>query len=230
MEKENRKIIITKDGPYLLPDDLPLEKEIITPDESGEPARWVKGENYPNHGKCALCRCGHSGHHPFCDGTHLKIKFNGTETASREKYAKMAMELKGPDLDLADVPSLCASARFCHRAGGTWELTENSDDPKSKEIAIQEACDCPSGRLVALDKKTQKPIEPKFKQSISLVEDPQSGVSGPIFVKGGVSVVSADGHEYEIRNSVTLCRCGKSKNKPFCDGSHIPAGFSDKDK
>lgn len=229
MEKTNNKIIIMKDGPYLIPDGLPLEKEIIKADDSGEPAKWVKGKKYPEHKKCALCRCGESKNKPFCDGTHIKIKFDGTETASKEKYNKLSVKIKGPDLDLADVPDLCASARFCHRAGGIWELTENSDDPKSKKIAIQEACDCPSGRLVAFDKKTKKPIEPKFKQSIGLVEDLPAGVSGPIFVKGGVCIVSVDGAEYEIRNRVTLCRCGKSRNKPFCDGSHLPAAFRDKD-
>ncbi|MHB8164175.1 MAG: CDGSH iron-sulfur domain-containing protein [Methanoregula sp.] len=31
----------------------------------------------------------------------------------------------------------------------------------------------------------------------------------------------ADGKPYTVRNRVTLCRCGKSGNKPFCDGSHV---------
>jgi len=34
-------------------------------------------------------------------------------------------------------------------------------------------------------------------------------------------VIGADGRAYEVRNRVSLCRCGKSKNKPFCDGSHL---------
>ena len=53
------------------------------------------------------------------------------------------------------------------------------------------------------------------------------GVSGPIWVRGGIPVVAADGHAYEIRNRVTLCRCGASSNKPFCDGSHASIKFSD---
>ena len=52
-------------------------------------------------------------------------------------------------------------------------------------------------------------------------------VSGPLWVRGGVPVVSADGYEYEVRNRVTLCRCGSSENKPFCDGSHASIGFTD---
>jgi CDGSH-type Zn-finger protein len=47
-------------------------------------------------------------------------------------------------------------------------------------------------------------------------------VSGPIWVRGGISVYSGQGMLYEVRNRVTLCRCGKSTNKPFCDSSHYP--------
>jgi CDGSH-type Zn-finger protein len=46
-------------------------------------------------------------------------------------------------------------------------------------------------------------------------------------VRGGVPVIGAEGFRYEIRNRVTLCRCGVSQNKPFCDGSHAKVGFSD---
>ena len=43
-------------------------------------------------------------------------------------------------------------------------------------------------------------------------------------------IESADGKKYEIRNRVTLCRCGKSNNKPFCDGNHLQSRFNDGDK
>jgi CDGSH-type Zn-finger protein len=166
---------------------------------------------------------------PFCDGMHSRIKFDGTELASREKYIEQAEVIKGPGLDLTDAGDLCAGAGFCDRAGGTWNLVENSDDPKSKKIAIQQACDCPSGRLVVWDKKTGKAIEPKFNPSISLIEDPNQKISGPLWIKGNVQIESSDGKKYEKRNRVTLCRCGKSKNMPFCDGTHIDINFNDGD-
>jgi CDGSH-type Zn-finger protein len=40
-------------------------------------------------------------------------------------------------------------------------------------------------------------------------------------------VVSEDGTPYEVRNRQTVCRCGQSRNKPFCDGSHKENGFED---
>jgi CDGSH-type Zn-finger protein len=66
-----------------------------------------------------------------------------------------------------------------------------------------------------------------FEPSIGVVEDPQIGVSGPLWVRGGIQVEAADGTPYEVRNRVTLCRCGASQNKPFCDGSHAAIGFTD---
>lgn len=223
------KVEITKDGPYIVSGKLPLRKEIITIGKDGEPEKWVKGKECPSSDTCALCRCGQSKNKPFCDGSHTVTGFDGTETASRENFEKQAEKIVGPDLILKDSSSLCSTARLCHRAGGAWNLAK-SNDSKSRKIAIEEACNCPSGRLVACDKKTGKPIEPELEKSLSLVEDPQNKVSGPIWLKGGVPVESCDGSMYELRNRVTLCRCGKSRNKPFCDGSHIEEKFDDGDE
>jgi len=222
---EKGKIIITKNGPYKVSGNLPLAKEISLLDKDGTPCNWKKEEKYPDKENYFLCRCGNSCNKPFCDGTHMKINFDGTETATKEKYIEQVEKIVGPEIDLTDVESFCSNARFCHKAGGAWALTENSDNPESKKLAIQEACDCPSGRLVAWDKKSGKQIEPDFQQSISLIEDPGADVSGPIWVKGKIDVESEEKGGYESRNRVTLCRCGKSKNKPFCDGSHIEVGF-----
>ncbi len=179
-------IKIAKDGPYLVFGSLPLKKEIIVADENGDSSAWGKGKEYPRQEKYALCRCGHSKNKPFCDGDHAKIGFDGTETASKENYSDQCEKISGPELDLADVPDLCARARFCHNQyNDVWSNTQGSDDPDLKKNAVKQACNCPSGRLVAINKKTGEPIEPGFEQSISLVEDPAKKVSGPIWAKGG---------------------------------------------
>jgi CDGSH-type Zn-finger protein len=225
---KKQKILISKNGPYIICGGIPLNKEIIVTAEDEIPTNWKKDKKYPKQENYALCRCGQSSNKPFCDGTHGKIGFKCDEIASKEKYDSMAEKIVGPNLILKDVPSLCSSAFFCHRANGTWNLVEKSD-MESKKIAIQECHDCPSGRLVICDKKTGKAIEPKFNPSISIVEDPGKNVSGPIWVKGLIQLEASDGFKYEKRNRVTLCRCGKSENKPFCDGTHT-AGFNDGDK
>lgn len=226
MAAKEQKIIVSKNGPYLVTESIPLDVEIIECDKEGVPVKWGKGKDLPLQEKYALCRCGHTKNPPFCDGSHIKAEFNGTETAGHKKFSEMNDPTIGPDLVMNDAEKLCSVALFCHRAGDAWTLTEHSDDPKSRKIAIEEACDCPSGRLVAQDKKTGKAIEPDFSPSISVVKDNAHHVSGPLWVKGFITIESADGTPYELRNRVTLCRCGKSKNKPFCDGTHCEINFN----
>lgn len=216
------KIKVTKNGPYLVSGKIPLSEQVIIADSDSTATKWQETEGYPQQENYALCRCGQSKNKPFCDGTHAKINFDGTETASPEPCLKRAKEIDGPTVKLADVEDLCASARFCHRAGGIWNLIPKSDNPDAKKTIIEEACDCPSGRLNVSEKKDQKIIEPKFNPSIGIVEDPQIGGGGPIWVRGCIPVESSDGKTYEVRNRMTLCRCGKSQNKPFCDSSHYP--------
>jgi len=102
-----------------------------------------------------------------------------------------------------------------------------ADEHAVRERFIRQTGNCPSGRLVAIDKHTGRAVEPSLPVSIGLVEDPAQQCSGPIWLRGGIPVVSAEGFEYEVRNRVTLCRCGASKNKPFCDGSHAAIKFRD---
>jgi CDGSH-type Zn-finger protein len=220
--KENCNIKVSKHGPYLVSGGIPLLYMTIKCDKQGIPIKWVMGKKLKTPENYALCRCGQSANKPFCDGTHLRVNFDGTETSTMEPYSKIAKEIDGPELKLKDAEILCASARFCHRGGDIWQAIPKSDDPKAKKNAIENACDCPSGRLVVLDKKTGLTIEPELEKSIGVIEDPSVGVGGPFWIRGGIPIYSADGKLYEVRNRVTLCRCGKSSNKPFCDSSHYP--------
>lgn len=215
------KITVSKNGPYLVEGGVPLITEEICNDDEGFCRKWKQVTRYPVQDSYALCRCGQSKNKPFCDGTHAKIGFNGAETAGSEPYLRHPKVIHGPELDLADFEGLCVHARFCMRAGGIWNLTRESGTPGAKETAIEEACNCPSGRLVVRDRKTGEPIEPELEKSIVVIEYPAKGEHGPLWVRGGIPVVSAEGRPYTVRNRVTLCRCGKSGNMPFCDGSHI---------
>jgi Uncharacterized conserved protein len=220
-----KKIKIVKCGPYIVSGGVPLSEKIIVP--KGHHYEFQQGREFPLQEEYALCRCGRSNNAPFCDGSHEKAGFVGAETASRAAYCDRATVQHGPDLDLLD-DNRCAYARFCHREeGNVWALTSKSDDPELKREAIQAASDCPSGRLVALDEEGN-PIEHEFEPSIELLQDPQEGASGPLFVKGKIPIESADGTTYELRNRVTLCRCGRSTRIPFCDATHVSVKFSDK--
>jgi CDGSH-type Zn-finger protein len=215
-------IEVTKNGPYLVSGSVPLLEKIINYDSKWDTCEWQEGKTYPQQKQYALCRCGQTRNKPFCDGTHLKTNFDGTETASHAPYHDQAVVIDSPGLKLADAEHLCASARFCHRGGGIWNIIRTSNNSGDRKLAIEEAADCPSGRLVVYEKETGKPIEPMLEPSIILIEDPYIKTSGPLWVRGGILITSSDGKPYEKRNRVTLCRCGKSHNKPFCDSSHWP--------
>jgi CDGSH-type Zn-finger protein len=48
---------------------------------------------------------------------------------------------------------------------------------------------------------------------------------GPYLVSGPVLLTDADGREIPHQDQMSLCRCGQSGNKPFCDGTHLTIDF-----
>ncbi len=223
---DKARIKVLDNGPYQVSGGVPLSKGELVSDEHGYSLEMEEVQSYPLQEEYALCRCGQSSQKPYCDGSH-RIEFDGTETASREPLMARAGKIEGEGIVLIDCEDLCASARFCDVHGGIWRLTEGSANPKYKAYAIEEARKCPSGRLVMWDTEIGKVIEPEYEPAIVLIEDPAEDCSGPLFVKGRIPTEAADGYQYEVRNRVTLCRCGKSKNKPFCDSTHIEIRFKD---
>jgi len=223
-----KKITIAKNGPYLVAGEVPIQKQTIGANAEGESVQWIEGESYETGAVVALCRCGHSSRKPYCDGTHGKIRFDGAETASRAPFLEQAQLMDGPVYALADAQGLCAFGRFCDPNGQVWSQVERTDQPAVRAHFLKQVHDCPAGRLVALDKSTGLAVEPKLPESIGVVEDPAQQCSGPLWVRGGIPLTGADGHTYEVRNRMTLCRCGKSDNKPFCNGAHAaPKKFHD---
>src|SRR5512144_1602822 len=80
------KIEVTRNGPYLVSGGLPLSEQWIVTNAEGESLEYREEKRYPAQPQYGLCRCGQSAHKPFCDGTHNKVKFDGTETASHQPY------------------------------------------------------------------------------------------------------------------------------------------------
>ncbi|WKY47546.1 CDGSH iron-sulfur domain-containing protein [Eubacteriaceae bacterium ES3] len=222
-----QKIIILPDGPYLVYGQILLSEKIIKKGKEGYILE--EGRELPQQENVALCRCGHSKNPPFCDGEHDNCGFDGQETASNDDFNDRAERIEGPDLILMD-DHRCALARFCHRkSGSAWELVKKSDDAFLKKEAILASLECPAGRLVPLEKNGEG-MEENVEPEITILQDPEKKVSGGIFVRGRIEIISASGKSYEIRDRVTLCRCGKSENKPFCDAKHIEVHYCDSEK
>ena len=142
--KAEVKVVVTKDGPYMVSGSVPLAKQTIVSDAAGDSQEWRAGESLPAQASYALCRCGHSKNKPYCDGTHAKVRFDGTETASREPYLKQAQLTEGPTLSLTDAEALCAFARFCDPNGQVWNQVEQTDDPRVSKMFVRQVNNCPS--------------------------------------------------------------------------------------
>lgn len=222
-------ITVTEKGPYMVYGHPPLAEEFIMPNEADESWYFQQGKHFSTKAEpTALCRCGASQRKPYCDGTHTHADWNPELSASTDEALLDGAEtIEGATLAMTDNPAYCVFARFCHPYGDAWTLTEQSDDPRARKLAVREASMCPSGRLMAWDKRTRKPYEFRFEPSLGLIEDPAIGASGGLWIRGGIPLRREDGTAYEIRNRAVVCRCGQSTNKPYCDGTHAAMKWRD---
>ncbi|MCD7937621.1 MAG: CDGSH iron-sulfur domain-containing protein [Tannerellaceae bacterium] len=214
-----KKVKVLKDGPYQVTGAVCLDELKYITNHRGFALEYEKVQQYPGKESYCLCRCGLSQKKPYCDGAHIN-GFDGTETASHKTYDEMAKFIPGKQMDLLDAEDLCAVARFCDTKSGTWNLVGTAENPEAVDIVRHHCTYCPSGRLTMVTKEGNR-IEPYLLKEISLLVDPLAPEKGPLWVKGGIEIEDADGTCYPVRNRVTLCCCGKSKNKPFCDATHM---------
>ena len=178
-----------------------------------------QGELLPTRNTMRLCRCGASGSKPFCDGTHARIGF--TDDISEERVPNQRDNYVGANLTIHDNRGICSHAGYC-TAGlpAVWSFNEpwiDADGAPAAE-AVEVIKLCPSGALSfsingAESRDRDRP------QNIALGKD------GPYLVTGGITLEGATWLEGASEEHYTLCRCGNSKNKPFCDGSHWYVDF-----
>lgn len=170
----------------------------------------------------ALCRCGGSASKPFCDGTHKRNGFSGARLASA--VAGQRVDYRAPGITIHDDRELCAHAGHC-TAGLATVFKYGSEpwiDPAGADVAsiVEVVKRCPSGALsYTLDRP--KPPEEPVPTFITVTKN------GPYAVVGGIGMVDSATGQDSQETPYTLCRCGGSKNKPFCDGSHWSIGFTD---
>ncbi len=214
------RIRVSRNGPYVVEGAVPLTRRSVVRSELGEPMTVRTDGAVAAEPPYRLCRCGASRHKPFCDGSHARVGFDGTETAPREPSAARRRRVEGEGIVVTDDPTLCTKAGFCgNRVETIWQLLERSADTRARFEVIQRAERCPSGRLAY--ELADGPVEPELPRAVAVTRD------GPYGVTGGIPVTLSDGRQLEVRNRVELCRCGRSANKPLCDGSHVDAGFRD---
>ena len=220
--RDQPQIEITEQGPYRVSGGVPLAGTSQVETEYGEPIDWAPLEPISAGRRYSLCRCGRSSSKPFCDDSHEQVEWEGTEVADRAPRDSRADLFPGDGVVMTDDHSFCTHAGYCgDRFVKVWDLIDRTSDPAIRERLKHMVDLCPSGTLDHRASIVAPADEPAFDKGIAVAAD------GPLWVRGGVTLRSADGSTYEIRNRVTLCRCGHSANKPFCDGTHKDIGFRD---
>jgi CDGSH-type Zn-finger protein len=216
------EIRVEEGGPYQVFGPLPIARTRSVKTEFGEPVDYAPFERLEADESYRLCRCGKSANKPFCDDSHEEEpRVDVTERADHGSRATRADVFVGEGAVITDDLSICSKAGYCKdRFTGVWQMLGNTD-PAVRQRMQRMVELCPSGRLAWAESVGAPDHEPEYEPEIAVFRN------GPLFVRGGVKVVGADGEPYEVRNRQALCRCGYSRNKPFCDGSHALVGFRD---
>lgn len=168
----------------------------------------------------ALCRCGGSASKPFCDGTHQTNGFSAARAADRTPDARDSYQ--GKRITIHDNRSICAHAGHC--TDGLASVFRYKQEPwidpggDEVEAIVATVRRCPSGALsYSLD--GVEGADQQRAPAITVTQD------GPYAVVGGPHLLEQSWGEGASTEHYTLCRCGGSRNKPFCDGTHWNIGF-----
>jgi CDGSH-type Zn-finger protein len=219
-----KSIVVKPNGPYMVSGDIPLVRKVQVVSEYGEPLTWKKTETLKTRKTYLLCRCGKSSTWPFCDATHARIPFDGTETADERSTRERRNELPGgTQIAVRRDDYLCMESGFCGTRFSTIDqLVERSADSSVRSQVMAMIERCPSGSLtyalIGAEADNEQDLPQEIAVTIDILSD--GPVEGALWVEGNIPIRRADGKLLELRNRVTLCSCGRSCKKPLCDGAH----------
>jgi CDGSH-type Zn-finger protein len=213
-EQQKPKIACLPNGPYYLLADMTPTAVPNLCRANGDVCAAVRG--------VALCRCGGSKNKPFCDGTHGVNGFTDQRIADDARNRRVSYIGKG--ITVHDNRSICAHAGICtDRLRSVFRMNQEPwIDPNgaSTQEIIETVRKCPSGALsYSIDNIEYRDQERE--PMVTVIDD------GPYAITGGIELIGVPFGEGVSKEHYTLCRCGASKNKPFCDGSHWNVGFRD---
>ena len=220
--KEKPRILPLPNGPYYLINDMePTSVENLQNSE-GQPLSTVLG--------VALCRCGASKNKPFCDGTHSIIGFSSKNKQNSDSSPIIKDKRKnyvGRDITIHDNRKICSHAAECvNNLSSVFKFNArpwiNPDEAGMQQI-VDTIKKCPSGALsYSIDGIEYR--DQNGRRPMVTVQD-----DGPFTITGGIDLMGDDIQFAEgfSKEHYTLCRCGASNNKPFCDGMHKTINFKD---
>ena len=184
------------------------------------------GDIEPDKPVYALCRCGASQNKPFCDGSHSAAGFTSENGDAKIRNTPVSYSgvVEGQQVTISYTPVLCGHIAACqvlHKqvfdpAKKPWIQPENG----TLEGILSVIKACPSGALrVAVGDEEEHHID-SDETSIRINKH------GPYVVKNVELEAEFNGAGASEKEFI-LCRCGQSKNKPFCDGTHYDVKWKD---
>jgi CDGSH-type Zn-finger protein len=221
------KILPLPNGPYYLINDMQPKVVYNLQNFKGKPLSTTVG--------IALCRCGASKNKPFCDGTHNVIGFSSANRTLDENddTKKTAIKDKrrdypGKEITVHDNRKICSHAAECvNNLSSVFKLGSrpwiNPDASKMNDI-VDVVRRCPSGALsYSIDGVEYRDPEEQRNPIVTVLKN------GPYHITGGIELIGENIQfgEGASKEHYTLCRCGASENKPFCDGAHKSSKFND---
>lgn len=169
-----------------------------------------------------LCRCGNSKSKPLCDGTHVMSGFKDYRIKVRDGRFKSYI---GKEITIHDNRRICSHPGTCYLELPTvFDMNKCpwiNPDGDTVERIIATIKKCHSGALSYtvngenFDNFCDEP-------SIKVVKH------GPYVVQGSVELI--DQRQPVAKEHYCLCCCGRSKNEPFCDGTHLKRELKDKQR
>jgi CDGSH-type Zn-finger protein len=210
------KISPLPNGPFYLLNDMEPKMVDNLRNHKGEPLSTISG--------IALCRCGASKNKPFCDGTHSIIGFSSEKVSDGTKDKRRSYI--GENITIHDNRAICSHAEHCVKnLPSVFKLNTKpwiNPDGTTVEDIIETIEKCPSGALSYSIDGVEYRDQDDRKPMVTVSQN------GPYIMTGGIELIGeVQFGQGASKEHYTLCRCGASKNKPFCDGLHRDINFRD---
>ncbi len=138
---------------------------------------------------------------------------------------KIQKEYKNDEIAITWEPHKCIHAKNCWKElGSVFKPLKRpwvKADGASTDEIIKQIEKCPSGALGYYSLTEKENIKMEDNKMVSL----KVNKNGSLKVTGEVEIVLPDGSTEIKSGRFSICRCGLSENKPFCDGAHKETGF-----
>ena len=137
--------------------------------------------------------------------------------------ANLKKEYSNGEITVVWQPAKCIHSEMCVKTlpqvydpnARPWIQVDNASTEEHK-VQIKK---CPSGALSYFMNDGSDQEAASLETEVEVLEN------GPLLIYGTLKITDKDGNVETKNKTTAFCRCGKSENKPYCDGMHVKVGF-----